>query len=847
LKITFLTGLIASLVISLGVTAYAQTSQEEEGVCARVKIRISQDVALTRAAFRATLEINNAPENTRIENVAVTLDIRNKADEAKNGVFGIRDPELTGISDVSGGGLVEPGGSAKAVWTIIPTRDAAPDEPLQYFVGGQLDYTQEGTHVSIPLFPATILVRPDPLLVLNYFLVRDVYGDDPFTTAIESSEPFPLGLMMTNQGKGSANNVRITSSQPEIVDNEKGLLIDFKITGTQVNTDQVSPSLTVNLGNIDPGQSAVARWMMLCSLSGRFVEYKASFEHVDPLGDARLSLIDSVSIHELTHAVRIDDPADDSKPDFLVNDIADPDFLPDSLYNSAGGIFPVSQGVNPVVTGAPGQGGLQAALQAVVPLGWVYIQANDPGQENYRLSRVVRSDGREIRVDDNAWTTHRTIRLKGQAPYRQHLVHILDKDSTGLYTLIYEALSTGPVSVGEAKLRSDGEAVELGGTQGLAVTALFDDGMYVETLDRTCGIKVTGQSALEGDRVHVKGVMATGPNGERQINATEVTRVDSGTLEPMGLMVRALWGGDTFYSAASGAGQKGMKNGAGLNTVGLLVRTTGRVVSADASGFVFGDGSSEHDARVLMPEGAAALQPGQFVRVVGIVSCEREGADLLPILRVRRATEVYAENTGPAITNVQAINVTATTADIIWSTDRQASSAVKIGTVSGNYTQTVSGPDFVTGHTVKLTGLTPGATYYYVAQSKDYYTNITTSSPELSFSTTSAALPALDLTFPTASKSGDVVTADAQLANTGGPATSVRITGIQVSPASVTALTTAPLTFGSGAIGMDQTATQQLQFGNVSASFYVKLTLEYKDAALVQRTLTTAWKKVTLP
>jgi len=73
-----------------------------------------------------------------------------------------------------------------------------------------------------------------------------VYSDDPFTTPIEPAEPFALGLMIRNLGKGEAENFRITSGQPVITENEKGLVINFKLIGTTVNGFDMSPSLEVN-------------------------------------------------------------------------------------------------------------------------------------------------------------------------------------------------------------------------------------------------------------------------------------------------------------------------------------------------------------------------------------------------------------------------------------------------------------------------------------------------------------------------------------------------------------------------------------------------------------------------
>ena len=430
-----------ALVMLLCIFSFA-IAAEEEGVCARVRIRLTQDAVIARNAFKATLEITNAPENVTLGNITVTLNITDGNNQTANNLFGIHLPELSGISDINGGGVIEPGNTAIATWLLSATRDAAPDVPVTYYVGGEFSYKQGDSTITMPLFPAPILVKPDPLLVLDYFWVRNVYSNDPFTPEIEPAEPFPLGLMVQNNGKGVANNFRITSSQPEIIENEKGLLIDFKIIGTQVNSEPVSPSLTVNLGNIDPGTTSVAKWLMTSSLQGKFIEYTATFEHIDGLGIPRLSLIDTVNIHELNHAVRVDIPADDNKPDFLVNDVPDDDFMPDTLYNSEGPTEVVNIGLNPSISSQIVDGHLEAQLSVTVPTGWVYIRTEDPGQDQFRLKQVIRSDGREIRLDDNTWTTHRTIRLVGQAPYREHLLHLFDKDSTGSYTLVYEVSGT---------------------------------------------------------------------------------------------------------------------------------------------------------------------------------------------------------------------------------------------------------------------------------------------------------------------------------------------------------------------------------------------------------------------
>ena len=255
---------------------------------------------------------------------------------------------------MSGSGVLAGGQTGNARWLFVPTRDAALVNPTAYKIGGTLRYTENGVDVVVQLLPATITVFPDPLLSLDYFLQKDVYSDDPFTEAVEPSEPFALGVLVTNTGAGNARNFEITSGQPKIIENEKGLLIDFKIIGTQVGESVMNPSMKANFGTIPAGGSDSGVWYMTSTLQGRFIEYNASFTHVDDFGNPRTSLIDKVNFHELTHALKINATGyvDDHRFDFLANDIADADHAPDTLYLSSGEKFYVSA-VNDGVASAP--------------------------------------------------------------------------------------------------------------------------------------------------------------------------------------------------------------------------------------------------------------------------------------------------------------------------------------------------------------------------------------------------------------------------------------------------------------------------------------------------------------
>jgi hypothetical protein len=223
------------------------------------------------------------------------------------------------------------------------------------------------------------------LLTLQYFHQRDVYSDDPFTPAVEPSIPYALGIMVRNDGYGQARNFRITSAQPQIVENERGLLIDFQLIGTQVAGEEVSPSLTANFGAINAGDIKVGRWLFTSSLQGLFIDYSAKFEHIDSLGNPRLSLIDAVSIHEMIHQVEAQGALADGKPDFLVNDVPDVRDLPDTLYLSQGETNHVEVVEIASVDSAPSGSDTVVELTATMPSGWAYLRVPEPSNGSMQL------------------------------------------------------------------------------------------------------------------------------------------------------------------------------------------------------------------------------------------------------------------------------------------------------------------------------------------------------------------------------------------------------------------------------------------------------------------------------
>jgi len=413
-----------------------------DGVCATVKLQIDQEAVMTRAAFLGTLEIQNSNDSINLQNLSVNLKIKDEDGNVVNNLFGIQNPVLDKITAVNGTGVINANTTGSAKYTMIPTGNAALNEATEYFISGDLSYKENNKVVTVPLASTSVTVLPQAELQLDYFQQRDVFGDDPFTTPTEPSFPFSLGVLVKNVGKGTAKNLSIVSSQPKIIENEKGLLIDFEIIGTQVGTNAVSPSLTADFGDLAGGKTAVADWLMQSTLQGKFVDYKATFEHVNDLDNPELSLIKQVKIHELTRKVRVDSPTDDGLPDFLVNGTFDAKFLPDILYLSNGTTAPVKAVTTATVDAPATPTDLSVKVQATVSTGWTYLRLADPANGQFQISKVTRSDGKVIRLD-NVWRTDRTFPATGKPTY-ENILHLLDFNSTGSYTITYLNNNTQP-------------------------------------------------------------------------------------------------------------------------------------------------------------------------------------------------------------------------------------------------------------------------------------------------------------------------------------------------------------------------------------------------------------------
>lgn len=386
--------------------------EEEAGVCAVVRIRIEQELAVTREAFLAKLEIENQ-EDSPLEQIEMKIVITDSVtgSEATH-LFSIGDGMLSGSLIIASLWSLPSEMSGAIEWLIIPYSEAAPESSHVYDVGGTLFYVLEGKNITIPLLPTKITVTPDPSLRVHYFWEKNVVGDNPFTDEIEPSVPFTLGVAVMNAGYGTANSLQITSGQPEIIENSKGLLVNFMIIGANIGNESISPSLTVTFGDLAPNMTKVARWFILSSLQGEFKNYSATFENVNPLGDPKLSILDELEIHELIRNVMIyGSPEEDGILDFLVNERKDFLGYPDALYSSKTlQQYSVHAGTILSVRTTSSRAASVEVRTSSNTTGWVYYRHEDTQGILSRTASTVnttkRESGNTISIPlENSWIT----------------------------------------------------------------------------------------------------------------------------------------------------------------------------------------------------------------------------------------------------------------------------------------------------------------------------------------------------------------------------------------------------------------------------------------------------------
>lgn len=417
-------------------------------VCSSITLQFTQKMVMTRQAFRGTLTVFNGNEQEAMKDVKLTLTVTDeKGNIAMSDKFQVNLENLKGFAgnkNFTDGWTLDAQKEGVATVLFIPTKKAAPTVETRYAFGGTLSYVDPftGLEVTRDLTPITLTVKPSPNLDLTYFMQRDIKGDDPLTKEVEPSEEAEFSLLINNLGYGDATNVKMTTNQPEIVDNEKGLKVKFELMSSQLNGQEktlaLGGSVSTDFGNIPAHSTSYAQWWIKSSLLGHFTDYDVTATHLTSYGNKDLSLLNDVTIHELIRSIDVT-KGDKTLKGFMTNDIVDADDTPDMLYLSDGEIEKVNVAASSSITKTSDT----EYTLTITPSeeGWNYGNLSDPTYGVSALKSVTRaSDGKQISLR-NFWQTDRTLR-DGKDPLYENRIHfadLFDGKNAESYILTFEA------------------------------------------------------------------------------------------------------------------------------------------------------------------------------------------------------------------------------------------------------------------------------------------------------------------------------------------------------------------------------------------------------------------------
>ena len=417
--------------------------EHSNDVCASISVSFKQKMTMTREAFEGTLKITNGHPIDPMQDIKVDIVIRDMQGVDRTGLFQVNEKSMSEITGIDGTGTLDAQTEGTVQFEIIPTNEAAPDTSVSYAFGGSFSFLDpfSGDVITYPLFPVKLQVNPSPDLHVDYFVSRHILSDDPLTAdTIEAAEPAELAMMIRNVGAGDAKNVFLQSIQPQIVDNQNGLLIQFDMMGSAMNGEERPLGLTdIPFGTIASHTAGIAEWYFTSSLLARVIHTTPHVIHNNSYGNPKLSLVTELHSHELIKAITVYGDLDDGINDFMVNETSDFGHTPDMIYFSHGGTSVVKKALSAQSTGSFTLQNSTVTLNLTPrSAGWNYACTDDPGEGLYEIISCTRNDGQEIPLS-NVWITRITMPDDG-APIHENKLHIVDTLATTQavsYLLVY--------------------------------------------------------------------------------------------------------------------------------------------------------------------------------------------------------------------------------------------------------------------------------------------------------------------------------------------------------------------------------------------------------------------------
>ncbi len=479
---------------TINVRDYTQTNHNA------ITMQFEQRFILTREAFRGNLTIQNQ-QMEGIEDIQFIPSVETTDGQDATDLFAV-STKVNGQDDTEDRWDIAASATGTATALYVPSKEAAPTEPVEYLFGGTVTYrdVQTGQLITQELMKTRLAVNPSPDLHLTYFVQRDFLVD----------EPAQFALLIQNKGAGAAIDLKIETSEPTIVSNENNLPVTFTTLFTTIDGVAGNFKFTkLDLGRIEPGKNLMARWWFESNVNAHVANYEVHMTKASNYGE-EFNLITLDGVRELTHSVtgtisaqsadharRRLAPGSDIRKDtniFLLNEIEDEENLPDYVIDENGegtdDLEIVSQ--NAVLTPTDNEGVYNLTMTASRE-GWVYGVIHDPTNCSMQLKKVIRqSDGADMTA--NFWQTDRTVGADYSVMVDNRL-HWADNITTAeTYTLYFEPQPADGPQVGVLELLTDESISE---SQATKARLVFDTAIDADSFTSDDVVLVVGGQSLD--------------------------------------------------------------------------------------------------------------------------------------------------------------------------------------------------------------------------------------------------------------------------------------------------------------------------------------------------------------
>ena len=235
-------------------------------------------------------------------------------------------------------------------------------------------------------------------------------------------------------------------------------------------------------------------------------------------------------------------------------------------------------------------------------------------------------------------------------PGHKYFVYVKARNGQGNWSVV--GVSDGIVVVnkkagtpGDAKLAPDAAVVSI---ENLVLLE-YAGNYYVQDVNRSSGLRVTGSVPSHGDTLNLSGVLSTNADGERSVQIIGYEKTGSGFAAiPLTVSAKAAASRPFFFNSITGAGQRGVNDPSpyGASTVGLYVRVSGTVTDIDANFVYLNDGSSSNATgiRVAGTTRPGSVSIGRFINVDGVSSLRRSGSVYQLLIRPRSSSDWTVAN-----------------------------------------------------------------------------------------------------------------------------------------------------------------------------------------------------------